>query len=57
MTEIKSDGMTLKRKEIIRGELKKDQLVNEFERLTGMKCAPKEDGFTVPLGPDLRANI
>ncbi len=31
--------------------------LEEFERSSGMKCVNKEDGFTVPLGPDLRASI
>ncbi len=31
--------------------------LEDFERSTGMKCVPKEDGFTVPLGPDLRASL
>lgn len=31
--------------------------LEEFERSTGMRCVSKDDGFTVPLGPDLRASI
>lgn len=31
--------------------------LEEFERSSGMKCTPKGDGFTVPLGPDLRVSI
>lgn len=31
--------------------------LEEFERMSGMKCVPSADGFTVPLGPDLRASI
>lgn len=31
--------------------------LEEFERSSGMKCIPKGDGFTLPLGPDLRVSI
>lgn len=31
--------------------------LEEFERLSGMKCTATDDGFNVPLGPDLKANI
>lgn len=31
--------------------------LEEFERSSGMKCIHKEDGFVVPLGPDLKASV
>ena len=31
--------------------------LEEFERSSGMKCIKKENGFVVPLGPDLKASI
>ena len=31
--------------------------LEDFERSSGMKCVHKEDGFVVPLGPDLKASI
>jgi len=31
--------------------------LEEFERNSGMKCIHKEDGFVVPLGPDLKASV
>lgn len=31
--------------------------LERFERDSGMKLAPTDDGFVVPLGPDLRASI
>ena len=31
--------------------------LEEYERISGMKCHPTSEGFTVPLGPDLRAKI
>ena len=33
------------------------QVLEEYERISGMKCVPQENGFTVPLGPELKANI
>jgi hypothetical protein len=31
--------------------------LEEFERCSGMKCVHKEDGFVVPLGPNLKTSI
>lgn len=31
--------------------------LEEFERSSGMKCVPKENGFIVPMGPDLKASV
>lgn len=31
--------------------------LEEYERCSGMKCIHKEDGFVVPLGPDLKASV
>jgi hypothetical protein len=31
--------------------------LEEFERSSGMKCVQKENGFVVPLGPDLKASV
>lgn len=31
--------------------------LEEFERSSGMKCVQKENGFVVPMGPDLKASI
>lgn len=31
--------------------------LEEFERISGMKCVSTADGFTVPLGPDLKASV
>ncbi len=31
--------------------------LEEFERCSGMKCIQKENGFVVPLGPDLKASV
>ena len=31
--------------------------MERFERDTGMKIQPEGDGFTVPIGPDLRASV
>ena len=31
--------------------------MERFERETGMKISNQHDGFTVPLGPDLRCQI
>lgn len=33
------------------------QCLEEYERLSGLKCVPIENGFTVPFGPDLKAGI
>ncbi|RYG68100.1 hypothetical protein EON64_05920 [archaeon] len=33
------------------------QLLEDYERVTGLKCVPTERGFSVPLGPDLKATI
>lgn len=31
--------------------------LEEFERLSGIRCVETEDGFVVPFGPELRANL
>lgn len=31
--------------------------LEDFERKSGMRCLPTENGFIVPLGPDLRASV
>eukprot|EP01038_Epipyxis_sp_PR26KG_P007290 gene7290-9932_t len=31
--------------------------LESFERSSGMKCVQKEDGFVVPLGPDLKVSV
>jgi hypothetical protein len=31
--------------------------MEEYERISGMKCINTEDGFTVPLGPDLKTSV
>jgi Fe-S-cluster containining protein len=31
--------------------------LEEYERASGMKCIQKENGFVVPMGPDLKASI
>jgi hypothetical protein len=31
--------------------------LEDFERSSGMNCSPTEDGFIVPLGPDLKASV
>lgn len=33
------------------------QLLEDYERATGLKCVPTERGFSVPLGPDLKATV
>lgn len=31
--------------------------LEEYERLSGMKCVHKDDGFIIPMGPDLKASV
>ena len=33
------------------------QCLEEYERISGLKCVPKDNGFVIPMGPDLKANL
>ncbi len=33
------------------------QCLEEYERMSGLKCIPEENGFVIPLGPDLKAHL
>jgi hypothetical protein len=33
------------------------QCLEEYERISGLKCVPIDNGFTIPFGPDLKANL
>lgn len=31
--------------------------MEKYEKLTGMECQPTRDGFIIPMGPDMKANV
>jgi hypothetical protein len=31
--------------------------LEEYERISGMKCIHKQDGLVIPMGPDLKASV